>query len=98
MAVGECGLDYDRLHFCQKDVQKKYFEKQLQLAADFNLPLFLHHRNCHDDFREIIFRNLHLMPKRGVVHSFDGTMEQAQFFIDNGMSTVLINTCCDNNS
>lgn len=54
VAVGECGLDYDRLHFSPADVQKKHFASQLTLAADVELPLFLHSRAAHDDFVQII--------------------------------------------
>ncbi|TKY89087.1 hypothetical protein EX895_001618 [Sporisorium graminicola] len=54
VAVGECGLDYDRLHFSPADVQKRHFATQLKLAAEVQLPLFLHSRAAHRDFVDII--------------------------------------------
>ncbi|CDU24940.1 related to 3'--_5' exonuclease and endonuclease [Sporisorium scitamineum] len=54
VAVGECGLDYDRLHFSPADIQKKHFATQLKLAAEVELPLFLHSRAAHRDFVDIV--------------------------------------------
>ncbi|XP_055918005.1 deoxyribonuclease TATDN1 [Eupeodes corollae] len=93
IAVGECGLDYDRLHFCEKEIQKQYFEKQLSIAKDYQLPLFLHCRNSFDDFMEIIERNKDkVLPNGGVVHSFDGTLDQAKRILDYGFY-IGINGC-----
>ena len=50
VAVGECGLDYDRLFFCPAGVQRRGFEAQLTLALRAGLPLFLHNRNTGDAF------------------------------------------------
>ena len=80
-AIGELGLDYDRLQFCDKEQQKLGFELQLKMAQQFQLPLFLHNRNTGDDFYNIMkkYRNqIH----GGVVHSFTGTMDEMKKLIE----------------
>ncbi|CAO3660474.1 unnamed protein product [Rhizopus stolonifer] len=81
IAIGECGLDYDRLQFCSKEVQKKYFEKQFDLAEKTNLPMFLHNRNTGQDFYDMIKANRHRF-KNGVVHSFTGSMEEMKMLVE----------------
>jgi len=92
IALGEFGLDYDRTQFCDPATQKRYFEKQLSLNAQINLPLFLHCRNACSDLISILAKFKDEIMKGGVVHSFDGTIEEAQQILELGFS-IGINGC-----
>ncbi|KAI7859190.1 hypothetical protein BDC45DRAFT_543567 [Circinella umbellata] len=81
VAIGECGLDYDRLHFCPKETQQKYFQVQFDLAEKTQLPMFLHNRNTGDDFYNMIKDNRHRF-RHGVVHSFTGSLEEMKKLIE----------------
>ncbi|KAI7894914.1 uncharacterized protein EV154DRAFT_497386 [Mucor mucedo] len=81
VAIGECGLDYDRLHFCPKETQQKYFQMQFDLAENTKLPMFLHNRNTGDDFYELVKANRHKF-KYGVVHSFTGSLEEMKKLVE----------------
>jgi len=92
IAFGEIGLDYDRLHYCPKETQLKYFEAQLDIAVKVQLPLFLHSRAAHEDFERLLKARLGELPKGGLVHSFTGTVEEMRGLVDLGLS-VGINGC-----
>jgi TatD DNase family protein len=90
VAVGEFGLDYDRTEFCPKEIQQKWFKRQLvSLASEVDLPLFLHCRAASDDMIEILKEH---NIKNGVVHSFDGTMETMLEMCALGLS-IGVNGC-----
>ena len=98
VAMGEFGLDYDRLHYCSKNIQLYSFEAQLKLAASLKpqLPLFLHSRAAHEDFvrllKDAFGPRLEQLEKGGVVHSFTGTPEEMRELMDLGLY-IGINGC-----
>ncbi|KAL7414391.1 Mg-dependent DNase [Mrakia frigida] len=95
VAIGECGLDYDRLHFCPSSIQKTHFLSQLSLARTHSLPLFLHSRAAHRDFIDILrSRSEDWKARGGVVHSFTGTKEEMEEILELDRSLFVgINGC-----
>ena len=91
-AFGEIGLDYDRLHFAGKEPQLKYFEAQLDIAVKVQLPLFLHSRAAGRDFERLLSAKLPSLPKKGLVHSFTGTVEEMESVVALGLD-VGVNGC-----
>ncbi|HEY5852316.1 MAG TPA: TatD family hydrolase [Lysobacter sp.] len=74
LAVGECGLDYF-VEGLDVERQMHFFEGQLELAREFDLPVIVHARRAVDAVIAAIRRVGNL---RGVVHSYSGSEEQAR--------------------
>lgn len=92
-AVGECGLDYFR-NFSPVDAQRHAFEKQLELAADSKLPVFLHQRDAHEDFVEILSAAMDDI-SRGVAHCFTGDEHMLERYLDMGLYIGITGWICD---
>ncbi|GME26840.1 Deoxyribonuclease TatD-related protein [Neofusicoccum parvum] len=92
VAFGEIGLDYDRLFLTPKDQQLRHFEAQLDLAVELQLPLFLHSRAAAADFSRLLGARLPRLPRRGLVHSFTGSLEEMRELVALGLD-VGVNGC-----
>ncbi|MGC8704507.1 MAG: TatD family hydrolase [Athalassotoga sp.] len=79
IAVGEIGLDYYR-DLSPRDLQRKYFEIQLEIAKRHKMPVILHVRDAYKDAYEIV----KMFDIKGVLHSFNGEMEDLKNFLDVG--------------
>jgi len=93
VAVGECGLDYHR-DFSPRPAQRHAFERQLQVAADTGLPLFLHQRDAHADFMAIM-KGFEGRIGPAVVHCFTGTREECFDALDAGYFIGITGWLCD---
>ena len=71
---------------------RKYFEAQLEIAVELQLPLFLHSRAAGEDFERLLAPRLEKLPKRGLVHSFTGTLEEMQRLVALGLD-IGVNGC-----
>lgn len=81
-AWGEIGLDFNRMYSPRKD-QERWFVRQLETAADLQLPIIFHERDSQGRFLEIL--KAHADPnRRGVVHCFSGTPAELEQYIEMG--------------
>ncbi len=80
VALGEIGLDYYR-EFAPFDLQRKWFQSQLELAGELDLPVIIHNRNADNDVLDTL-RSVGI--SRGVAHCFSSSCETADAFLDLG--------------
>ncbi len=93
VAVGECGLDYFR-NFSPREAQLDAFRRQLDIAKDCGLPVFLHQRDAHDDFVEVLEPALPDL-SRAVAHCFTGEGESLHEYLAMGLYIGITGWICD---
>jgi TatD DNase family protein len=93
VAVGECGLDYNR-NYSTPDEQRVAFEAQLELACELELPVFLHQRDAHDDFVSML-ADYRKDLAGAVAHCFTGTVDEALQYLDLDMYIGITGWICD---
>lgn len=83
IALGEAGID-GTIAMQQNNFAKQvyFFEAQVSLANQFNLPLIIHHRRSHPE----LVKSLKQRPAKccGIVHAFSGSYQQAKTYVDMG--------------
>ena len=80
-AVGECGLDYFR-DFSPRDLQRRAFAWQLELARSTGKPVFLHQRDAHEDFIAILKEH---GITNGVAHCFTAGERERDAYLEQGL-------------
>ena len=80
VAIGEIGLDYHYEGF-DKELQAEFFERQLEMAETFGMPVIIHDRDAHGDCFETVIKHKNV---RGVFHSFSGSAEMAKELVRRG--------------
>ncbi len=93
VAVGEAGLDFNR-DFSPRPIQESVFAAQLELAADFGLPVFMHERDAHDRFAAILGEyRARLGP--AVIHCFTGGASELERYLEMDLHVGITGWICD---
>ncbi len=93
VAVGECGLDFNR-NFSTPAQQIKAFTQQLELAVDSNKPVFLHERDAFDTQFQIL-KDYWPSLSNAITHCFTGNQQQMEAYLDLGLSLGITGWICD---
>ena len=91
VAIGECGLDFNR-NYSPHPAQEECFAAQLQLGIELKKPLFLHSRDAHPRFSQIISS---FKPQKAVAHCFTGEREELRAYLELGLSIGITGWICD---
>lgn len=83
VAIGEIGLDYywDSI---PRDMQKKWFLRQLELAQEVDLPVIIHSREAAKDTIDILQESNQIKQLKGIIHCYSYSKESAKDYLDLG--------------
>ena len=93
VACGETGLDFNR-NFSEPTQQINAFEKQLEIAHETNLPLFLHERDAHKKQIEML-RSHRDDITAAVAHCFTGSKTELYNYLDLDLHIGITGWICD---
>ena len=96
VAIGECGLDFNR-DFSPRPVQKRWFAAQIELALLRQLPLFLHERDAHLEFVQLLDHHATAgaLAVPAVVHCFTGSAAALSDYLSRGYYIGITGWVCD---
>ena len=91
VAIGECGLDFNRNYSPHPD-QELWFSRQLELGIELNKPLFLHSRDAHPRFSQMLKQ---FKIEKAVAHCFTGGREELRANLELGLYIGITGWICD---
>ncbi len=91
VAIGECGLDFNR-NYSPHPAQEECFTAQVELGLSLQKPLFLHSRDAHPRFAQILKS---MKVEKAVAHCFTGEREELRAYLDLGLYVGITGWICD---
>ena len=91
VAIGECGLDFNR-NYSPHPAQEECFAGQIELGLALKKPLFLHSRDAHPRFAEILKSS---KIELAVAHCFTGERDELRAYLDLGLYIGITGWICD---
>ena len=92
-AIGETGLDFNR-DYSPRDVQRRVFRDQVELAGQLDMPLFVHDRDTSGAVFEML-SHYQGPPEQVLVHCFTGTEADLRRYLDAGYLIGITGWLCD---
>ena len=84
LAIGEIGLDYHFEDNPPKEVQRRLFVEQMELAEALDLPIVVHSRDAAQETLDILKDNRHLLGRGGLMHCYSYSAELTEEFLKLG--------------
>lgn len=83
VAIGEIGLDF-HYDFSPRDIQRKCFQEQLELAKQLEMPVIIHDRDAHGEVFDMI-KEAGVAKTGCVMHCYSGSAEMAMEYVKRGI-------------